>query len=80
MNPKETEMDKLKDRLFSDPDRKFMNFNVFWGDEAESMTIEERAEALNVIFDAIKRGDYKECTTFEDDRPQINIRDFVKGL
>lgn len=62
-----SELDKLKERLFGDPDKKLMNFNVFWGPEAHTLTPEERAKAINEVFDALDRGDCRKLEPWELD-------------
>ena len=57
-----TEMEKLKQRL---TDMGVLNFRPFWGPEAENLTVEERAKALNGVLDAIESGDCKEIFDIE---------------
>lgn len=52
------EQKRLMDRLFNDPKRKLINFNIFPGDKPA--TAEQICEQVNLAMDALEKGDYEE--------------------
>ncbi len=74
-----TEIEKLKDRLFGDPDKQLKNFNVFWGPKAHLLTTEERAKVINDAMDQIDRGECEIVDSFGDsNRDQIDVRTLLE--
>lgn len=75
----EFELERLFDRLFNDPNKKLVNFNVWWGDKAHELTVDQRAKVLNDMLDQEAQGNA--CNlNFEDATPKIDIKEFVKNL
>lgn len=60
------EMTRLLDRLFGDPNKKTMNFNVFPGPKWNELSEEERAKTINDALDSIEDGTAEEITHFDD--------------
>jgi hypothetical protein len=76
---KETsEATRLIDRLFSDSNRKLVNFSVFRGDGVASA--EDIAREINRALDQHESGKAIASATYEDNRTTVNVRDFVAGL
>lgn len=55
MGPEQT---RLMDRLFNDPTRKLVNFNIFPGDKPA--TAEQICAEVNKAMDQMERGDFEE--------------------
>jgi hypothetical protein len=50
-----SEVEKLIDRLFNDPNKKVIDFHFTWDPDAAELTVEEKARVLNEFLDAPKR-------------------------
>lgn len=75
------EMSRLLARLFDNPKRKLVNFNAWWGPDAEMATVEQRAAAINRMLDADERGETVRMDHFPDDGPEPrDVRDWLKEL
>lgn len=58
-----TEKDKLLNRLFGDPEKKALNFNIFPGENIHKYTTEEVCAEINKAMDQLENGD---CEIFDD--------------
>ena len=65
-----TPLEKLKDRLWGDPENKTHHFHVWWGPDAAKLTPDERAQ---VILDAMDSAVPFEFN--DSDRKQIDVKD-----
>ncbi len=54
MGPEQT---RLLDRLFGDPKRKTLNFNIFPGERAHECTAEELCAEINKALDQVDSGE-----------------------
>lgn len=76
-----TEQDRLMKRLFDDPSRRLLNFDIVR--ENAPTTTEEICGAVNKVMDAIERrhkaGDLGDGPV-RTGKPPINIRDLVSRL
>lgn len=73
-------MDRLIDRLFNDPKRKLVNFNVFPGENWDNCTSEERAKAINDALDQVDRGESVLVTNIDGDMERKDVREWVKEI
>ncbi len=62
------EMDRLKDRLFGDPNKRVKNFHVTWGPKAHLVSKEERVAQINKAMDEVTSKDLVDED--EDEAPQ----------
>jgi hypothetical protein len=69
---------RLFDRLFNTPGKRLLNINIFRGDGPA--TREDICRAMNSAMDQVKDGTAIVSTTFRDDRPQVNVRDYLAKL
>jgi hypothetical protein len=74
------EQQRLMDRLFNDPSRRLMNFNVFPGEER--VTAEELCAELNSAFDQVdkQREVDKQRGPVRSNRPAIDVAEMVAAL
>lgn len=76
-----TEKDKLMDRLFNDPTRRLINFNIVRGDGPA--TEEEICAAVNKSMDESDRrraaGDMGDGPV-RTGRPRVDLRGLIAGL
>lgn len=54
------EMKRLLDRLYGDPTKRTMHFNITPGPKYHELTMEERAAVINRALDAIENGEAEE--------------------
>lgn len=60
------EMTRLLDRLYGDPNKRTMNFNIFPGPLWDTLTMEERAKTLNDAMDSVEDGSAELIENFDD--------------
>jgi hypothetical protein len=61
--------------LFGDPDKRLINFNVWWGPDAANMTVEERAAAIMGMLDSSRRVEPGEI---DGRAPKVDIRGWLR--
>jgi hypothetical protein len=74
------EFRRLSERLFGDPKRKLLNFNVWWGPDAHKLSVEERCAEVNKMFDAVDAGHSRKLDFGDSKRPRRNIREYLKAI
>lgn len=71
-----TELERLTERL-----RTARNFNVWWGPDAASLSVEERAALLNRILDDREAGRLQPVDIHRElDAPKVDVRDWIRQI
>ena len=70
------EQKRLMDRLFNDPTRKTLNFNITPGERRVSA--EELCAELNKAFDEIESGRAEEVLTVDSGRIPMSVSEWLK--
>jgi hypothetical protein len=78
MGPEQT---RLMDRLFGDPDRRCLNFNIFPSERAHECTAEELCAEINKAFDQVESGEAQPTKDPVDSGVEPrDVREWLKEL
>ena len=73
-----TERERLAQRLFGDPDRQTINFQVFRGDG--QCSTEDLCGAINRAMDQRERGEAAVLDRFPDTAVRRDVRDLMREI
>lgn len=74
------EQKRLMDRLFGDPTRRCLNFNIFPGERAHECTAEELCAEINKALDQVESGEAAPGPPASSGVEPRDVREWLKEL
>lgn len=75
------EQQRLVDRLFNDPSRRVLNFNIFPGERAHECTAEKLCAEINSALDQVESGTAvpSQCPA-DSEIETVDVREWLKTV